>query len=558
MKTLSNESFKPSKLSEHLTKVHPNYKNKDINYFKNKADRLKEVRLDQGGSFQQQSMKYVEASYYIALQIAKNKKPHTIGEKLIKPCLLEAVRLILNEDSYKKIMQISLSNDTVRRRIHEMADDIKKQVIEKVNNSPFFSIQLDESTDVSQCSQLMVFVRYINGSCVEEEFLFCEPLPTTTTAIDVMEYTSNFFDNARFSWDKLVGVCTDGAPAMLGSRSGFISRIKQKNPNVTGTHCLIHREALASKTLPGKLSITLTNVINIVNYVKGGATTTRLFRALCQEYESAHQDLLFHTRVRWLSKGNMLSRVLELHDELVVFLEAQGKNNLLSLMKSPCFKSELAYLVDIFAALNSLNVKLQGRQSNIIIQCDVIKAFMAKVSLWRRKINTGNTFMFDKLSEILDEDSSNEDLKHEINEHLTTLENEFNRYFPEINTDSIEMSIIRNPFACQVDDVPQEIQENFLELTNDSFMKGEFQRLELSDFWVKILPVYPKISKIALRVLIPFSSTYLCESAFSSLMAIKTKSRNKLLSEADARCALSITTPRLSILASNKESQISH
>jgi hypothetical protein len=151
MKTRANESSKPSKLSEHLTKVHPNYMNKDFNYFKNKADRLKEGRLDKGGSFQQQSTKYVEASYYIALQIAKNKKPHTIGEKLIKPCLLEAARLILNEESYKKIMQISLSNDTVRRRIHEMADDIKKQVIEKVNNSPFFSIQLDESTDVSQC-----------------------------------------------------------------------------------------------------------------------------------------------------------------------------------------------------------------------------------------------------------------------------------------------------------------------------------------------------------------------------------------------------------------------
>jgi hypothetical protein len=102
MKTLANESFKPSKLSEHLTKVHPNYMNKDFNYFKNKADRLKEGRLDKLWQFSATVNKICRVSYYIALQIAKNKKPHTIGVKLIKPCLLEAVRLILNEESYKK------------------------------------------------------------------------------------------------------------------------------------------------------------------------------------------------------------------------------------------------------------------------------------------------------------------------------------------------------------------------------------------------------------------------------------------------------------------------
>ena len=40
-----------------------------------------------------------------------------------------------------------------------------------------------------------------------------------------------------------------GAPTLLASRSGFIARIKQKSPNAVGTHCVIHREALASKTL---------------------------------------------------------------------------------------------------------------------------------------------------------------------------------------------------------------------------------------------------------------------------------------------------------------------
>ena len=38
-----------------------------------------------------------------------------------------------------------------------MAIDVKEQVIEKNHSSPFFAIQLDESTDIARCSQLMVF-----------------------------------------------------------------------------------------------------------------------------------------------------------------------------------------------------------------------------------------------------------------------------------------------------------------------------------------------------------------------------------------------------------------
>ena len=71
-------------------------------------------------------------------------------------------------------------------------------------------------------------------------------------------------------------MCSDEAPAMLGSRSGFISLIKHKNPDVLGTHCFIHREALASKTMSNSLCANLAIVINVVNYIKSGAPNTRV------------------------------------------------------------------------------------------------------------------------------------------------------------------------------------------------------------------------------------------------------------------------------------------
>ena len=120
------------------------------------------------------------------------------------------------------------------------------------------------------------------------------------------------------------------------------------------------------------------------------------------------------------------------------------------------------------------------------------------------------------------------------------------------------MVLTRDPYKCIVDELPEDTQEEFLELTNNSSVKMEYNSLSLPNFWVRMLPLFPKISKIALLILIPFSSTYLCEAGFSYLLAIKTKQRNKLDCEGDLRCALSKTEPRLKELVAKKQKQVSH
>ena len=122
--------------------------------------------------------------------------------------------------------------------------------MDEIKKSPFFAVQLDESTDVSQFSQLLAFVRYVHEGNFREEFLFCKPLKLNTRAEDVLEAGNDFFNENGLDWGNLVGITTDGAPTMLGSRSGFQTLVKQHAPLAIGVHCFIHREALASKTLP--------------------------------------------------------------------------------------------------------------------------------------------------------------------------------------------------------------------------------------------------------------------------------------------------------------------
>ena len=417
-KTLSNDAMRPSRLERHLSTVHPDLVNKPKGYFDGKSISLKRVKLDRDGDFRQGLKKVVEASYEISLLIVRAKKPHNVGETLVKPCILSAAKLVLGEDSYQKLSEISLSDSTVKLRIDEMADDIKTQMLEKVRSSPFFAIQCDETTDVSQCSQLLVYVRFIGNGILEEEMMLCCPLETTAKADDVLAVVSTFFEENNLSWDRLVGVCTDGAPAMLGSRSGFVTKIKQKSPSAVGTHCVIHREALAARTLPVELMNSLNSVIKIVNFIKCGALNTRLFARLCHAIGADHEALLFHTNVRWLSKGNMLERFYELKDEVKLFLEDQKKFDLLAILHSEEFELSLAYLVDIFQALNKLNRQLQGRNINIICHYDAIRSFIAKLHLWKRRISDRNTGPFPHLDEALKDKLLDDDHQQLIQTHL--------------------------------------------------------------------------------------------------------------------------------------------
>ena len=57
-----------------------------------------------------------------------------------------------------------------------MTMDMKEQVLTEIKTSPLFYFQVDESTDVSSCSQLFIFVRYFNSGDIKDEFLFCSEL----------------------------------------------------------------------------------------------------------------------------------------------------------------------------------------------------------------------------------------------------------------------------------------------------------------------------------------------------------------------------------------------
>lgn len=100
---LSNDSIRLVHLENHLMTNHPGLKNNPIEFFDNKINALNRMKLDSTGNFQVENENFLEASYESSLLIVKNKKPHNIGEFIVKPCLVTACRTVFNEESYNKV-----------------------------------------------------------------------------------------------------------------------------------------------------------------------------------------------------------------------------------------------------------------------------------------------------------------------------------------------------------------------------------------------------------------------------------------------------------------------
>ena len=103
-------------------------------------------------------MSALRASFLVANHIAKAKKPFTIGEELILPAAKDICRELLGEDAVQKVACVPLSASTITRRIDEIAEDTEAHLLEKINESLWYAIQVDKSTDVDNEATMLVFV----------------------------------------------------------------------------------------------------------------------------------------------------------------------------------------------------------------------------------------------------------------------------------------------------------------------------------------------------------------------------------------------------------------
>ncbi|KAL0829195.1 hypothetical protein ABMA28_004032 [Loxostege sticticalis] len=386
-------------------------------------------------------------------------------------------------------------------------------------------------------------------------------LESTTKGEDIFNIINDFIEKHGIDWTKCVGISTDGAKAMTGRISGLISMIKNLAPEVKSVHCALHREALASKKIPDDLKTALSEVVKIINYIKADrfgavveklATTQRLFALLCRDMGSEHVSLLLHCEVRWLSKGRILARFVELRHEIYIFLK-DSDFNLKFRFEDETWLKRVTYLAVIFSCLNETNASMQGSTCSVFTVHDKINALIKKIEFWKTCLRSNIFECFPLLHEFITTNA-------EIVLHLSQLSDELKRYFPDI--DHAQDGWIRNPFAVTNGSIISSLtikqQESLIEMSADETLQADFKTMSLIDFWAARQAEYSELSRKAVNFLLPFATTYLCESGFSHLVMIKTKYRNRLDAESELRLKLTKITPKIESLCDKKQAHPSH
>ena len=167
-----------------------------------------------------------KTSFVISHKIAKKNKPFSDGE-FVKECLMDSASLICPEKR-EAFENVSLSRRTVTRRIEDIAGNLELQLQRKVANFDFFSLALDESCDVSDTAQLLVFVRGITNFKITEELVAMRSIKGTTTGSDLFTEENACMDSLRLKWDRLISVTTDGCPNLTGKNVGLLKRMQDK------------------------------------------------------------------------------------------------------------------------------------------------------------------------------------------------------------------------------------------------------------------------------------------------------------------------------------------
>lgn len=557
---LSNSSLVPAKLQRHLESKHAADKQKDKCFFERKLECFNKTRNTMVKKIKTDNENATEASYKASYHISLHGEAHTIGESLIKPILKDVVSCVFDENSARKVESIPLSNDTVSRRISDMADDIETELISRLHACDAYALQMDESTDVAGLAILIVIVRYDFNKAIEENLLLCKSLQLRTTGEDIFKCVDEYVTNHGISWIKCISVCTDGAKAMVGKLSGAVTRIKNVAKNCSTSHCILHRYALVTKRISPSLKVVLDEAVHIINFIKTRPLQSRIFKALCEDMGSHQTTLLLHTEVRWLSSGNVLARMVGLMKELqFYFLENNFK--LSDRLRNNVWLSKLTYLADIFSKLNETCLSLQKKESDIFRTQDNMISLSRKLQYWISQVEDGNFDCFPRLTKFLQESEIELDAEtlDEINNHLNCLSTSLTEYFP--NLECKEHYWVQNPFIVNKKPTGflSEEYEKLIEITSDTQLKAKFNEVPLDVFWGNLFQEYPEISKQAMKIMLPFTTTYWCESGFSKYASTKTKFRSRLDAASDMRIQLSTISPNFKrILAAKKQMHSTH
>lgn len=376
-----------------------------------------------------------------------------------------------------------------------------------------FSICLDESTDIHNLSQLVIYIRTVNNEFEVFEDFFCSVAFDSHVNGEKIWETVNTRVFSYVSTSKLSSVCTDGANVMTGKNKGFVGFLLKNGVKVPSFHCSIHQHALLGKEL--NLTNAMKTAILIINKIKGGhnALTHRKFKSFLQEIESDYGDLLLFTEVRWLSRGRSLARLFELRNEVLQFFKenpSPDKDVLIASLENNEFLLELSFLSDISDIINTINLQLQGKNKYIFDSTVTIFHFGKKLSHLESQVQNNNLASLPKTAKLYCQSPIPTKIA-QFKNIIHNLSTNFAARFHDFDQIRGIIDLHNNTLACNMEELSQPLREEIQKILTDFDLPCTTGK----EFWRNVnVANYPHSKEEILKLYSIFPTTYNCETTF--------------------------------------------
>lgn len=151
---------------------------------------------------------------------------------------------ITSEKSKSKYLHQDFQNQIITL----LSGSVVESLLSKINSTPFYSIIIDTTQDVSKVDQMSIVIRYVT---ISEKSAGGKELKINESFLgfsELRDQSSEGFENKILSTLKQYGIdiakCRgqgyDGASTMSGQYTGLQTRIKATTPNAEYVHCAAH------------------------------------------------------------------------------------------------------------------------------------------------------------------------------------------------------------------------------------------------------------------------------------------------------------------------------
>jgi hypothetical protein len=245
----------------------------------------------------------------------------------------------------------------------------------QVQDSEFFSILMDSSTDISGESHVLIYIKYMARNMVPMTQYLCTINVTAKTSEAAYSALLTALSALGLDPSKLVGFCSDGGSEYTGKEKGVVARLKENLCcYLLATHRAAHRAALAMfdyvrGSEDPDMGLKASDLDGVISDVHGlfnhSAKRQQQWEAFAKPLGLTKLKFPMYNATRWFSRWQCVQVLCENYAALVMYLKSQKgiwpqAAKLNKQLRDVTVAASIAAWADVLGVMNEFSTDLQS------------------------------------------------------------------------------------------------------------------------------------------------------------------------------------------------------